>query len=73
MMEGSDARGRTLSSDSHTYLPITRIENDPGTARPWPPRPPPGGGGGAGPRSTLMTKRWFVLLSSVSVLAPSIV
>ena len=33
------------------YRPTTRIENEPGTAAPCPPRPPPGGGGGAGPRS----------------------
>lgn len=55
------------------YLPITRIENEPGIAGPWPPRPSAGGGVGAGPRSTLMVKMWLVLLSNVSVRAPIIV
>jgi len=46
---------------------------EPGTGVPWAPRPPPGGGGGAGPRSWLMVKMWFVLLSNVIVRAPFIV
>jgi hypothetical protein len=56
-----------------SYLPITRIVNDPGTTAPWAPRPPPGGGGGAGPRSWLIVRMWFVLLSKVIVRAPFIV
>ena len=63
-------RRRTVA---RSYLPITRIENEPGTGVPWAPRPPPGGGGGAGPRSRLMVRMWFVLLSNVTVRAPSIV
>ena len=55
------------------YLPIIRIVNEPGTAAPWGPRPPPGGGGGAGPRSWLIVRMWFVLLSNVIVRAPFIV
>src|SRR5262249_43636750 len=55
------------------YLPIIRIVNDPGTGAPRAPRPPPGGGGGAGPRSSLIVKMWFVLLSNAIVRAPFIV
>src|SRR5262249_42012185 len=55
------------------YLPIIRIVNEPGTAAPRAPRPPPGGGGGAGPRSSLIVKMWFVLLSNAIVRAPFIV
>src|SRR5439155_4720246 len=55
------------------YLPIMRIVNEPGIGAPRAPRPPPGGGGGAGPRSSLMVKMRFVLLSNVIVRAPFIV
>src|ERR1017187_8933720 len=58
---------------SCAYLPIIRMVTEPGTAAPWGPRPPPGGGGGAGPRSWLIVKMWFVLLSNVIVRAPFIV
>src|SRR5260221_11734666 len=59
--------------DPRRYLPTTRIVNEPGTAAPGVARPPPGGGGGAGPRSWLIVKMWFVLLSNVIVRAPFIV
>src|SRR5438094_9846452 len=55
------------------YLPIIRIVNEPGIGAPRAPRPPPGGGGGAGPRSSLIAKMWFVLLSYVIVRVPLIV
>ncbi len=58
---------------SCAYLPIIRMVNEPGTAAPWGPRPPPGGGGGAGPRSWLIVRMWFVLLSNAIVRAPFIV
>src|SRR5437763_1552528 len=54
-------------------FPIIRIVNEPGTGVPWAPRPPPGGGGDAGPRSWLIVKMWFVLVSNVIVRAPFIV
>src|SRR5438093_3883860 len=55
------------------HLPIMRIVNEPGIGAPRPPRPPPGGGGGADPRSSLIVKMRFVLLSNVIVRAPFIV
>src|SRR6185369_5075260 len=67
------------------YLPTTRIENESGSigprAGPRPPRPcggaPPAGGaaggGGGGPYSAAIVRIWFVFVSSVSVLAPTIV
>src|SRR5260221_2652400 len=59
--------------DPRRYLPTTRIVNEPGTAAPGVARPPPGGGGPAGPRSMLIVRMWFVLLSNVIVRAPFIV
>src|SRR5207302_2037869 len=67
----------SISVIFRAYLPITRIVNEPGITGAWGPRPPAGGGvaggGGAGPRSTLIVRMWFVLLSNVTVRAPFIV
>jgi hypothetical protein len=68
-----DLPDRDTSGTAGFYLPITRIVNEPGTTVPCGPRPPPGGGGGAGPRSWLIVKMWFVLLSNAMVRAPFIV
>src|SRR5690242_6561091 len=54
-----------LPSPLGFYLPISRMVNDPGTTGAWPPRPPAGGAAGAGPRSWLIVKRCWVLLSNV--------
>src|ERR1035441_40208 len=67
------------ASDPFSYLPTIRIVNEPGTTVPWgarPPRPLSGGvagAAGAGPRSWLIVKMWFVLLSNVMVRAPFMV
>src|SRR5215831_7942842 len=67
------SRGYFGGMVARIYLPIIRIVNEPGTAAPRAPRPPLGGGGGAGPRSSLIVKMWFVLLSNAIVRAPFIV
>ena len=55
--------------NSHSaYLPTTRIENESGTICPRL-RRPGGGGGGGGVNSAAISTTWFVLPSSVKVLA----